>query len=35
MNNIKQFIDSPYEPVNEEIVNYYDFEEWIKRFNME
>ena len=35
MNNIKQFIDSPYELVDEKIVNYYDFDEWIKRFNME
>ena len=35
MNNIKQFIGSPYELVDEKIVNYYDFDEWIKRFNME
>lgn len=32
MSNIKEFIDSPYEEVNEEIVNYYDFELWLKRF---
>ena len=35
ISNIKQFIDSSYEPVNEEIVNYYDFEEWVKRFSLE
>ena len=32
---VKKFIDSPYELVDEKIVNYYDFDEWIKRFNME
>ena len=35
MRNIKEFINSPYEYVDEKIINYYDFEEWIKRFNLE
>ena len=35
MSNIKEFINSPYEYVDEKIINYYDFEEWIKRFNLE
>ena len=32
MSKIKEFIDSTYENVDEEIVNYYDFESWLKRF---
>lgn len=32
MSKIRAFIDSPYEEVDEEIVNYYDFESWLKRF---
>lgn len=32
MSKIREFIDSPYEEVDEEIVNYYDFESWLKRF---
>ncbi len=35
IDNIKQFIDTPYEPVDEEIVKYYDFEQWLKRFGLE
>lgn len=35
MDNIKQFINSPYEPIDEDIVKYYDFEEWLKRFELE
>lgn len=35
MSNIKEFINSPYEYIEEKITNYYDFEEWIKRFNLE
>ena len=31
-NNLKEFILSPYEKIPQEIVNYYDIEEWIKRF---
>lgn len=32
MNKIKGFINSPYEEVDEKIVNYYDFESWLERF---
>lgn len=34
VNDIKNFIDSEYEPVKEEIVDYYDYESWIKRFGV-
>lgn len=34
MSKIRAFIDSPYEEVDEEIVNYYDFESWLKRFGI-
>jgi hypothetical protein len=30
--NISDFIESPYANVDEEIINYYDFENWIRRF---
>lgn len=29
---IKQFINSPFELIDRKIVEYYDFENWIKRF---
>lgn len=32
MDKIKEFIDSPYEEIDEEIINYYDFESWLNRF---
>lgn len=32
IDKIREFIDSPYEEVDEEIINYYDFESWLKRF---
>ena len=35
IDSIKEFIDSPYEPVDEKIIEYYDFEQWLKRFNLE
>lgn len=35
INNIKEFIDKPYEPIDEKIVNYYDFEQWLERFGLE
>ena len=34
INKIKEFVDSPYEEVDEKIVNYYDFESWLKRFGI-
>lgn len=34
INYIKNFIDTEYEPVKEEIVDYYDYESWIKRFGV-
>lgn len=33
--NFKKFINSEYTDLNEENINYYDFEEWVKRFYME
>ena len=32
MDDIVDFINSPYEPIDPEIVDYYDFDNWIKRF---
>lgn len=32
ISKIKEFIYSPYEEIDKEIVNYYDFESWLKRF---
>lgn len=32
MSKIKEFIESPYEDIDEDIVNYYDFYEWLQRF---
>lgn len=32
INRIKEFINSPYEEIDEEIIKYYDFESWLKRF---
>ena len=32
INKIKEFIDSPYIEINKDIVDYYDFEQWLKRF---
>lgn len=32
IDKIKEFIDSPYEKIDEEIINYYDFESWLNRF---
>ena len=29
---IKEFINSPYEEIDEEIIKYYEFESWLKRF---
>lgn len=34
IDKIKEFIESDYESIEEEIVNYYDFESWIKRFGI-
>lgn len=34
MNKIKEFIDSPYQEIDEKIVNYYDYESWLKRFGI-
>lgn len=34
MSKIKEFIESNYEEVDEKIVNYYDFESWLKRFGI-
>jgi len=31
---IKEFIDSPYTEINKDIVDYYDFEQWLKRFGV-
>lgn len=33
MKNIKEFINSDYEKVDQKIIDYYDFENWIQRFN--
>ena len=30
--NINEFINSPYEEVDEKIIENYDFEQWLKRF---
>ncbi len=32
MDKIKEFIDSPYEEIDEEIINYYEFNSWLQRF---
>lgn len=30
--NIKEFINKPYKKIDQEIIDYYDFEQWLKRF---
>lgn len=30
--NINEFINKPYTKINQDIINYYDFEQWLKRF---
>ena len=30
--DIKKFINSPYEEIDQEIIDYYDFDNWIQRF---
>ena len=32
MDNIETFLNSPYEKVDQKIIEYYDFESWLKRF---
>jgi hypothetical protein len=32
-NEIENFIRTPYKPINQESVNYFDFSNWLKRFN--
>lgn len=34
INKVKEFIDSPYQKIDEKIVNYYDYESWLKRFGI-
>ena len=34
INEIKEFINKPYRKVNQDIINYYDFEQWLKRFGV-
>lgn len=34
MSKINEFLKSPYQEVDEKIVNYYDFESWLKRFGI-
>ena len=33
MNKLKEFINSPYKSIDKKIINYYDYESWIERFN--
>ena len=33
LEQIKDFINSPYEKIDSEKIKYYDFESWLKRFN--
>ncbi len=32
--NIKEFMDKPYEKVEQKIIDYYDFEQWLSRFEV-
>lgn len=32
INNLKSFLETPNQPVEKELVNKYDFDEWLKRF---
>lgn len=34
MENIKDFINKPYEKVEQKIIDYYDFEQWLSRFEV-
>lgn len=34
INKVKEFIDSPYQEIDEKILNYYDYESWLKRFGI-
>lgn len=34
INEIKEFINKSYRKVNQDIINYYDFEQWLKRFGV-
>ena len=32
MKNLNRFINSPYKKIDKKIIEYYDFDNWIKRF---
>lgn len=34
IHNLKEFVKSPYIPIDEEIVNYYSYKEWLNRFEV-
>lgn len=31
---LKEFINKPYKKINQDIIDYYDFEQWLKRFGV-
>ena len=33
--DIKEFINKPYEKVEQKIIDYYDFEQWLSRFEVQ
>ena len=34
LENLKEFLNKPYENIDQKVINYYDFEEWLKRFEV-
>ena len=34
INKLKEFINKPYKKINQDIIDYYDFEQWLKRFGV-
>ena len=34
LENLKNFMDKPYENIEQKVIDYYDFNEWLKRFEV-
>ena len=34
LENLKIFMDKPYENIEQKVIDYYDFNEWLKRFEV-
>ena len=34
INEIKEFINKPYKKIDQDIIDYYDFDQWLNRFGV-